>query len=91
MSCPYCKTPTGTPNKEWKYRGFIVKSFKCTHCGLNFNVYYHDGKLSHTIPKSPTTQAKIQKYLTVYGQASKEEIAKKLKITPQEVDEATIK
>jgi hypothetical protein len=92
LSCPFCGTKIGNPIKEWKYghNYFTVKSFKCTHCGLDFRVYYHENKLSHTIPQSPSNQFKID-YLLSKGTLSREKIALRLNLSIKEVAEVLSK
>jgi transposase-like protein len=52
VNCPRCGLKAGQTGKEWKYHVFDAKSFYCNQCGKKFIVYYRNGKLSHTIPKS---------------------------------------
>lgn len=51
VRCPKCGTEVSTPTKEWDYSAFHVKRFDCRKCDKAFMAYYHEGKLSHTIPK----------------------------------------
>lgn len=51
MKCPICNTNAKETGKEWKYGVFYTKQFLCSECQKKFNVYYKNGKLSHTIPK----------------------------------------
>ena len=51
VKCPRCGTVISTSTKEWDYSAFHVKRFDCKKCDKAFMAYYHEGKLSHTIPK----------------------------------------
>jgi len=51
VKCPRCGTDVATSAREWDYSAFHVKRFDCKNCEKSFKVYYHKGKLSHTIPK----------------------------------------
>jgi hypothetical protein len=51
VKCPRCEKESQGTGKEWNYRVFRVKLFKCPIDGKTFSVYYKDEKLSHTIPK----------------------------------------
>jgi len=51
MKCPRCGADTEATSKKWKYAAFDVESRFCPKCDKKFRAYYHDGKLSHTIPK----------------------------------------
>ncbi|MEM3616806.1 MAG: hypothetical protein QXJ31_02700 [Candidatus Bathyarchaeia archaeon] len=52
VKCPRCGKEATPTSKEWDYAAFHVKLFECEKCGKNFMAYYHEGKLSHTIPKT---------------------------------------
>jgi len=52
MKCPRCGAESKPTGKKWKYAVFDVESHSCEKCNKQFNAYYRDGKLSHTIPKS---------------------------------------
>lgn len=85
--CPFCKTEINHPIAEWNYRHkyYRVKSFVCQHCGLKFNGYYHDSRFSHTIPKSPSVEEKIKKFLNANPKVKSKEIANKLNLNSKEV------
>lgn len=51
LKCPRCGTQVTKASSEWNYSAFNVKRFDCTKCGKSFKAYFHEGKLSHTIPK----------------------------------------
>jgi hypothetical protein len=54
MKCPLCGTTLpAKPTNEWNYRKnyYHVKSYKCPKCHKVLMMYYHENKLSHTIPK----------------------------------------
>ena len=53
VECPGCGKVSRYVEKEWKYDVYDAKSLYCKECGVCFNAYYRDGKLSHTIPKKP--------------------------------------
>jgi hypothetical protein len=75
--CPYCNTITINSSKEWNYckNYYHVKMINCQNCGLSFKSYYHDGKFSHNIPKKPTIEKRITKYLQIHREATEEQIA----------------
>lgn len=62
---------------------------QCQNCGLTFRSYYHDGKFSHNIPKDPSLEQKIIRYLKTHEEATDEEIAKGLNEKVTEI-EATL-
>lgn len=90
--CPNCLALAKNPNREWYYKNnyFLVQEFVCSKCGLEFRGYYHNEKLSHTIPKNrlAVTELKIKKYLRTVGCASEEQIAEALNLNIAEVKTA---
>ena len=52
VKCPRCRKEVTNASKEWNYAVFRVKLLNCEKCEKTFKVYYREGKLSHTIPKS---------------------------------------
>jgi uncharacterized protein with PIN domain len=52
VKCPRCGKEVPDASKEWNYSIYHVKLFNCEKCDKTFKVYYREGKLSHTIPKS---------------------------------------
>ncbi len=38
--CPKCEAELNKPSKEWIYRQFNVKMFKCSKCGNRYRQYY---------------------------------------------------
>jgi len=51
VKCPRCGTEIPKATKEWDYAAFHVKRYDCEKCKKSFKAYFHEGKLSHTIPK----------------------------------------
>ena len=54
VKCPRCGTEVSKSEKEWNYRHgyYHVALHICQKCKKSFSAYFHNGKLSHTIPKS---------------------------------------
>ena len=52
VECPRCGAAAKTTDKRWKYSRFDVERYNCQECDRTFNVYYTNGKYSHTVPKS---------------------------------------
>jgi len=52
LKCPRCGVEAKPSGKEWEYGRFQVKLFDCPKENKSFKAYYHEGKLSHTIPKA---------------------------------------
>jgi hypothetical protein len=50
VKCPRDSTEVAKSKKEWDYGSFHVRLFICPKCEKSFKAYYHNGKLSHTIP-----------------------------------------
>jgi hypothetical protein len=51
MKCPRCNENSELTGKKWNFSVFEVKQGMCKTCDKMFNIYYKDGKFSHTIPK----------------------------------------
>lgn len=53
-NCPRCGTHIAQHIKEWDYhnRYYHVKMYQCPKCEKSLMEYFHNGKLSHTIPKA---------------------------------------
>ena len=75
--CPYCKIIVINSIKEWNYSKnyYHVKMINCQNCGITFKSYYQDGKFSHNIPKTPSIEKRITKYLQTHQEATEEQIA----------------
>lgn len=55
--CPRCGTYVAQYTKEWDYRHryYHVKKYYCPKCEQIFMEYFHNNKLSHTIPKAKSS------------------------------------
>ncbi len=96
LQCKSCGSKVKTV-KHWKYSNnyFYVKLYRCQNCGLSFKAYYHNGELSHTIPrdagipdKGCKTRMEILKYLRHYRAGTCYEIASKLGLDIEDVFKA---
>jgi hypothetical protein len=78
--------------KEWKYHNnyYQVRMYKCSKCTLKFREYYHDGRLSHTIPKFVSTKKRVIVFLRHHESATVEIIANALCLDAKEVIEVLI-
>ncbi len=85
VRCPKCGSDSEETGKEWNYYRYQVKDFFCSKCKKKFQACYLDGKLSHTIPKSLDTRARVIDYLKKHGQATEKEIANALDLQTEEV------
>jgi hypothetical protein len=93
MNCRACGSLTQVV-KEWNYSKnyFHVKLFQCQICFFSFKAYYHNGELSHTIPKTavvPEKDYKVKRQVLRFLQQNRtvtcDEIAKTLNLNLEEV------
>lgn len=75
--------------KEWNYRNnfYQVIFLKCPCCSFTFKAYYHNGQLSHTIPRYPEPRKRVIKFLRENKPSSNVTIARKLRMDKEVVDE----
>jgi DNA-binding MarR family transcriptional regulator len=96
MNCPSCHNTASSKGKKWKYGVFNVELFACDNCLKTINVYYKNGKFSHTIlsggPRNRISinKTKIKRYLKEHNAASDQEISKKLGIQMKDVHDALL-
>jgi DNA-directed RNA polymerase subunit RPC12/RpoP len=53
IKCPECGNQIKNTGKEWKFGEFDAKGYRCQECGKHLSVYYKNGLISHTVPKTP--------------------------------------
>lgn len=86
--CLYCGISLDKEKKRWFYhKGFYeVRFYECPKCQNTFREYYHEGLLSHTIPKFVGVERRLINFLRVNGCVSQKEIEKKTGIRAKELD-----
>jgi predicted Rossmann fold nucleotide-binding protein DprA/Smf involved in DNA uptake len=85
VNCPRCGKEAKPTGKEWDYSRFHVKYFNCPYDNRSFKAYYHDGKLSHTIPKRMTNKERVVAYLKEHKNGTQEELVRTLNLQEEEV------
>lgn len=50
--CPRCLNEDSKLSKEWKYGVYNVKMYFCGECRKSFKLYYQDGFLKFSLPKT---------------------------------------